>query len=101
MAPVLQFDEKFRQCFWDLASVKEQVREKAAAQLIHILVAEEKANVEEKKQLAYALTRLIRGLSSSRDGARQGFSTALTQVGSLSFSEGANETLCLGTDRWE
>ena len=80
MAPVLQFDEAFRQCFWDLASVKEQTREKATQQLTNILLEEQKKTPADTKQREYALTRLIRGLSSSRDGARQGFSTALTQV---------------------
>jgi len=77
---VLQLDKDFRQCFWDLASVKEDVREKSTNDLVNILRKEQETSANDAKQLAYALTRLIRGLSSSRDGARQGFSVALTQV---------------------
>ena len=78
--PVLQFDEKFRKCFWNLASVKESLRETSASDLLTILQKEQETSPDDPKQLNYALTRLIRGLSSSRDGARQGFSVALTQV---------------------
>ena len=33
-----------------------------------------------RSDLVYAVKRLIRGLASSRDGARQGFSTALAEL---------------------
>lgn len=78
--PVLQFDEKFRQCFWDLASAKETIRENATKTLLETLKQEQEVSSEDPQKLSYALTRLVRGLSSSRDGARQGFSLALTQV---------------------
>ena len=35
------------------------------------------------ENLAYAVERLVRGLSSSREGARQGFAVCLTEVRSL------------------
>ncbi|KAL1914929.1 uncharacterized protein VTP21DRAFT_7845 [Calcarisporiella thermophila] len=88
--------------FWDLASVNKEVREKAAQSLIRSLTTFQKAHLaelgarynellketlSEKKldelcatDVSYAVKRLIRGLPSSRLGARQGFSLALTEL---------------------
>ena len=37
--------------------------------------------------LSYSVERLVRGLSSNRDGARQGFTVCLTEVGITSVTE--------------
>ncbi|KAI9023102.1 DNA polymerase phi-domain-containing protein [Phycomyces nitens] len=88
------------QLYWDLASFDPSVRQTAAQSLILALTefqqAHEKslddpttpslADTEEKLDLvcasdvSYAVRRLLRGLPSSRQGARQGFSLALTEL---------------------
>ncbi|KAL9986840.1 hypothetical protein ACROYT_G001046 [Oculina patagonica] len=89
--------------FWELASIDETTRLKAASQLLDALNQaqtqhDEKEKVEEDSmedeenpycdELEYSVTRLVKGLASSRKGARQGFATVLTEVlsefGSLS-----------------
>jgi DNA polymerase phi len=84
--------------YWNLASVEAQVRNDSCVELISALGTfqtqhekefglpkEELKSIEDIKaatatDVSYALKRLLRGLSSSRDGARQGFSVALTEV---------------------
>lgn len=86
------------QLYWDLASFEPSVRQSAAQSLIKTLAdfqkthedtlenANDIADTEEKLDLlcasdvSYAVRRLLRGLPSSRQGARQGFSLALTEV---------------------
>ncbi|KAI8988871.1 DNA polymerase phi-domain-containing protein [Pilobolus umbonatus] len=84
--------------YWDLASFDPAVRKTAAFSLIKTLVdfqqeheskleepnpvadTEEKLNAYCSADVSYAVRRLIRGLPSSREGARQGFSLALTEL---------------------
>jgi DNA polymerase phi len=84
--------------YWDLASLDPQTRTTAARTLISTLASfqasfEEngaKTDVTETEEdtldvacapdVSYALKRLIRGLPSSREAARQGYSLALTEV---------------------
>ncbi|KAJ1934842.1 DNA-directed DNA polymerase, partial [Linderina macrospora] len=80
--------------YWDLASLDESKRVAAAAQLITALcefqaampASTEVATTEEDlgricaSDVAYAIKRLIKGLASPRDGARQGFSLVLTEL---------------------
>lgn len=81
--------------FWELASNDEKTRLKAASQLLHALnqaqqqhderrkIDENSMEVEEDSscdELEYSVTRLVKGLASSRKGARQGFATVLTEV---------------------
>eukprot|EP00794_Sanderia_malayensis_P009944 gene9944-10964_t len=70
--------------FWDLASLEEDKRVRRVMDLVKALqgttVNSEKGdirseNIENDKE--YALKRLVKGLSSSRKGARQGYATAL------------------------
>ncbi|CEI97277.1 hypothetical protein RMCBS344292_11413 [Rhizopus microsporus] len=85
------------QLYWDLASFDPNVRQTAAQSLIKTLADFQKTHEENLEQLSiadteekldalcasdvsYAVRRLIRGLSSSRQGARQGFSLALTEL---------------------
>jgi DNA polymerase phi len=81
--------------YWDLASFDPQKRTTAAQTLISTL-ANFQADFEENggkaestedtldancaPDVSYALKRLIRGLPSSREAARQGYSLALTEV---------------------
>ncbi|KAI8362755.1 DNA polymerase phi-domain-containing protein [Blakeslea trispora] len=85
------------QLYWDLASFDPSARQTAAHSLIKTLAEFQKtheetleskdiADTEEKLDLlcasdvSYAVRRLLRGLPSSRQGARQGFSLALTEL---------------------
>ncbi|KAI9246187.1 DNA polymerase phi-domain-containing protein [Sporodiniella umbellata] len=85
------------QLYWDLASFDPIARQTAAKSLIETLANFQKAHEETLKEkdvvdseekldilcasdVSYAVRRLIRGLSSSRQGARQGFSLALTEL---------------------
>ena len=82
------------QFYWNLASIDPKVRLEAGKGLIESLqkhlndetsVANAFQSSSEScdQDIAYALKRLLRGLSSSRDGARQGFSMALAELLSL------------------
>ncbi|KAJ2077441.1 DNA-directed DNA polymerase [Coemansia sp. RSA 988] len=80
--------------YWDLASLDEEKRIAAASQLIGTLcgfqakmpATNEVATTEEALEricagdVSYAVKRLIKGLASSRDGARQGYSVALAEL---------------------
>lgn len=87
--------------FWELASPQTTTREKACKQLINQLISVQNTfasnlpvtdkcvdvNAEQNdlasryhSDVIYTLNRLVRGLSSSRGGAREGFSLALTEV---------------------
>jgi len=73
--------------FWNLASLDESARTDSVVSLIQELKKEGK-----EEDLTYTLQRLVKGLSSSRKAARQGFATALTHVMS-DFSEISSETI--------
>eukprot|EP01125_Pyxidicula_operculata_P012838 TRINITY_DN4231_c0_g1_i1.p1 TRINITY_DN4231_c0_g1~~TRINITY_DN4231_c0_g1_i1.p1 ORF type:complete len:1287 (+),score=379.66 TRINITY_DN4231_c0_g1_i1:74-3934(+) len=82
-----QNGSRFLQLFWDLSSVDDRVRENAAASLITSLDSFQSKYTDVEKsgniycpELVYTLDRLTKGLSSSRDGARQGFALALTEI---------------------
>lgn len=64
----------FLKLFWTLAESERGVRTQAAAQLLAHL----KSSAKQEAEVQYTLKRLVRGLASSRDAARQGFSTALS-----------------------
>ncbi|KAJ2543485.1 DNA-directed DNA polymerase, partial [Coemansia sp. RSA 1933] len=80
--------------YWDLASLDEGKRVEAAAGLItalcrfqaempktsKIAATEEDLDRICASDVAYAVRRLIKGLASPRDGARQGFSMALAEL---------------------
>eukprot|EP00049_Salpingoeca_infusionum_P022729 m.8425 g.8425 ORF g.8425 m.8425 type:complete len:1445 (+) comp5355_c0_seq1:141-4475(+) len=69
-------------CFWELAAPQESIRIDATVKLIAI-VAHSQQEAEDDELCSngkYALQRLMRGVASNRDGARQGFSTALCQL---------------------
>lgn len=65
----------FLNCFWDLASDEREKRIAAAGSIIeHVKGKDGSADTE------YALKRLVRGLGSSRESARQGFVTCLCEL---------------------
>ena len=80
--------------YWDLALNDPQLRAQACSKLIQNLqefqskfppITNELTTLDMVKNecapdISYALKRLIRGLSSSRDGAREGFSLALVEL---------------------
>lgn len=89
--------------FWDLASTDEAKRLKAASKLLCTLIEaqkqydgirtvqtgdenDKKAKEEGEEEISccedlkYSVKRLVKGLASSRKGARPGFATALTEV---------------------
>lgn len=73
----------FLQTFWDLAVVDIKTREKAAAQLVNYLKEQKTPGKQTgfpglSLDMIYTIKRLCRGICSSRDCARQGFSLALT-----------------------
>ena len=86
----------FLDYFWTLASTDQSDRVDAANGIVSFLVAEQakvRATVEDEnipsssiafsncsENLRYALKRLVKGLQSSRAGARQGFSLALVGI---------------------
>ena len=71
--------------FWELAALDVDRRVKAAASLIAALKIAQ-AEFEGSTggalcpDLSYAVRRLVRGLASPRDGARQGFGAALIEL---------------------
>eukprot|EP00953_Heterococcus_sp_UTEX-ZZ885_P031155 16380-Heterococcus_DN1.PRE.2 len=67
---------KFMQGFWDLASTDSPTRRGAAASIVQHLCA---AGTPQK-DVDYAVKRLLRGLCSSRDSARQGFAACLAET---------------------
>jgi hypothetical protein len=79
--------------FWDLAALDADVRLRAASSLVSALqtpapATEPAATAADllarcAPETAYTLKRLLRGLASDREGARQGFAIALTEVQSL------------------
>jgi DNA polymerase phi len=74
--------------YWDLASNDLAKRQKACLLLTkHLMKFKTELHVASKEDIEllpldiqYALNRLLKGLSSSRDSARQGFSLALTEL---------------------
>jgi DNA polymerase phi len=72
-------DSDFKQFFYELASLEKDVRIKAANELLSYL--QTKVAVEEVSEYhQYCVERLVKGLASSRDAARQGFSVTLCEV---------------------
>lgn len=73
----------FLQIFWDLAEIDIKKREKATNDLVSYLRGHQDSAEQEQfpglsRDMIYTLKRLCNGLCSPNDGARQGFSLALT-----------------------
>lgn len=76
-------DVKLVEIYEDLANEKDEIRLKAAQELVSRFTPEAKPTDE---QIQKALQRLFRGLCSGRKAARVGFSIALTEVLAQVFS---------------
>ncbi|XP_061105815.1 myb-binding protein 1A-like protein [Conger conger] len=83
---ILKQNREFLDFFWDIAKPEQETRLKAIENLIQYLKKSEKSD-----ELKYTLTRLVDGLSHTREAARPGFSLALAQVLSV-FEEVQLET---------
>lgn len=73
----------FLQIFWDLAAVESKVRSQASLAVLRHLNSEASEQADSSAigpTLSYAIKRLVKGLASCRECARQGFALALTQV---------------------
>lgn len=109
-AAAITANERFMAVFWDLASLNPQARTEAASRLIKYLTSIQSSLTDASQtnksnassadsdpspfpELAYALKRLLRGLSSSRDAARQGFALALAEVRSNFITHACREIL--------
>jgi DNA polymerase phi len=73
--------------FWALASLNEDTRRTAARAIVEQLAEAncrgadtEGGGGQREQKVSYTLKRLVRGLQSSRDGARQGYCLALTEI---------------------
>lgn len=71
---------KFMNWFWDLASDSQERRTLAAKLIIKHVMEAQKLTSEVATDANYAVKRLVRGISSSRESARLGFSTCLCQL---------------------
>ena len=82
LAGYIKDDKDYLQFFWDLASDEDDVRNNAAHKLtVHLQeIAASTDAVKAHEYQEYTLKRLVRGLTSPRDEARQGFAVALCQV---------------------
>lgn len=74
-------NREFLNHFWDLASDDDDTRLKASDGIITYLKSSENAATD----MDYVCKRLVRGLSSSRNHARTGFSTCLTELVAAEF----------------
>lgn len=72
----MQKNREFLNCFWDLAVNDAELRIQASNSLL-LLLSKSESIVEDSD---YTTKRLVRGLSSSRESARQGFSSCLTEL---------------------
>ena len=69
------------QYYWDLANAESLHRSAAASSLLGFLQTQQTcSSTDISTNLQYALKRLIKGLASSHECARQGFALALTMV---------------------
>jgi DNA polymerase phi len=73
-------------CFWTLSDADADLRRKSACEIMeHLISAQKEVDGEGKDadqcpDLQYALKRLLRGMCSSRECARQGFASVLSEV---------------------
>lgn len=98
----LAVDDEVLKQFWDLASIDQAIRQDAVKTLVARVVQDQAAFAQNKNAAAdgeppkgseemdeasgcspltkYTLRRLVRGLASNRQGARQGFALAVTHM---------------------
>ncbi|XP_063396330.1 myb-binding protein 1A-like isoform X3 [Mytilus trossulus] len=78
----LKIDKQILDKFWTLSESSSAEIIKATDQLVVLLKIKQKRNTENElsQELEYSVKRLVKGLASSRETARQGFSVALCQI---------------------
>ncbi|CAC5358594.1 POL5 [Mytilus coruscus] len=78
----LKIDKQILDKFWTLSESSSAEIIKATDQLVVLLKIKQKRNTETElsEELEYSVKRLVKGLASSRETARQGFSVALCQI---------------------
>ncbi|KAI5283976.1 DNA-directed DNA polymerase, partial [Ascosphaera aggregata] len=95
-------DVKLVEIYEDLANNNDEIRLKAAHELVSRFTADKSPSDEEIEKV---LTRLFRGLCSGRKSARVGFSVALTEVLSQVFATrglaGSNISPSRAVEIWE
>ncbi|XP_072164198.1 myb-binding protein 1A-like protein [Diadema setosum] len=81
-ATKVPMDKQFLDTFWKLAVPSDKERISGARTLLEILISKQNESSEKRycSEVSYSLKRLIRGLASSRKGARQGYAVALTEL---------------------
>lgn len=79
VAAIKESSSQFLNWFWDLASDESLKRLSAASSIIEYLKLQETESNDISKDSEYSLKRLVRGLASSRESARQGFATCLSE----------------------
>lgn len=82
-------DVKLVEIYEDLASEKDEIRLKAAQGLVSNFTPDKSPSDDQVKK---ALSRLFRGLCSSRKAARIGFSIALTEILTQVFANSREST---------
>ncbi|GIX76885.1 DNA polymerase V [Caerostris darwini] len=73
-------DESILNLFYKLSSNISKIRVEACSAILRILLKKQSEANEPTKDLQYCIERLIKGLASSRDSARLGFSLLLTEI---------------------
>jgi hypothetical protein len=81
-AGTIKEDKDYLQFYWDLASEDATIRLAACDKLVKYLQDDIALSNDAKRKeyQDYTLKRLIKGLTSPRDFARQGFATSLCEV---------------------
>jgi hypothetical protein len=81
--------------FWSLAEIEPSVRVQAAECIVSTLKGLRSSSSEKDFQtsMEYTLKRLVKGLKSSRGGARQGFSTTLCEILKTFFDKNEEDKL--------
>ncbi|KAF3899746.1 DNA-directed DNA polymerase [Trichophyton interdigitale] len=90
-------DVKLVEIYDDLSNENDEIRLKAASELLSRFTPEANPEPEDVEK---ALLRLFRGLCSSRKAARLGFSIALTELLSILFGQAEGEQKC-GLAGWD
>ena len=76
-----KYDPSFLKCFWDLASTDPTIRIEASDNLLsHVENTDGATGATTNEVEKYAINRLVKGLASSRECARQGFAACLCQL---------------------
>ncbi|KAJ8312866.1 hypothetical protein KUTeg_010239 [Tegillarca granosa] len=78
----LKVDQNVLDSFWVLAESNKKNINETTKGLVNVLMSKQKTKASEEMEgdLKYSVNRLVKGLASSRESARQGYSVALCQI---------------------